>query len=306
MAKKIETFSKIKTEPKIYELEKIYSKNGKQILQTQPFLKEFSSVYDCIPFDNIPQIDKDKYLLYLKEAEKNEIQNQKEYWTNIGHSETDNLISKSKGNQKRILLAFLERVEIYSLSNKATNTLINFFNENLYYLALGSEFPKFSTEIFLSKIESLNLQQKFFFIDCARAYIDMEYKSNKNDNYLIVNTILKAKSKQLKLQIESNKNGIKTIKNDQETTKTKQRNPIKWNGNINDLAYLFWSLSKAGVVNIDSFGIDLSTMFVDREKKEILNTMFNKYSSEFDKSKYPANAADIDTLVNILKYNIKK
>jgi hypothetical protein len=59
-------------------------------------------------------------------------------------------------------------------------------------------------------------------------------------------------------------------------------------------------------VNIDSFGIDLSTMFVDREKKEILNTMFNKYSSEFDKSKYPANAADIDTLVNILKYNIKK
>jgi hypothetical protein len=84
------------------------------------------------------------------------------------------------------------------------------------------------------------------------------------------------------------------------------RNPIKWNGNLNDLAYLFWSLNRGDVIDIDSFGVNLSSMFVDNENKEISNTLFNKYSSEFNNKKYPRNAGDIDKLVKVLKPITKK
>ena len=83
--------------------------------------------------------------------------------------------------------------------------------------------------------------------------------------------------------------------------------PIKWNGkNKNDLAYLFWKLKSDKIISINSFGNDLSKIFIDNKNNKIPNTLFNKYSSEFNKGKFPANVNEIDNLIQILKKGIDK
>lgn len=80
---------------------------------------------------------------------------------------------------------------------------------------------------------------------------------------------------------------------------------IKWNGkNKNDLAYLLWKLQKDNIISINDFGLTLSKIFIDSEGNAIKNTLFNKYSSEFNKNQFPANANEIDKLIAILKKGI--
>jgi hypothetical protein len=82
---------------------------------------------------------------------------------------------------------------------------------------------------------------------------------------------------------------------------------IKWIGkNKSDLAYLFWRLQKEKIISINSFGNDLSKIFIDSNNNKIENKLFNKYTSEFKSGKFPANAIDIDKLIEILKKGIDK
>lgn len=85
----------------------------------------------------------------------------------------------------------------------------------------------------------------------------------------------------------------------------KQIEPIKWNGKKkNDLAYLFWKLQKENIISLDDFGLTLSKIFIDSAGNPIKNTLFNKYTSEFNKNQFPANANEIDALITILKKGI--
>ena len=62
---------------------------------------------------------------------------------------------------------------------------------------------------------------------------------------------------------------------------------ISWRGNKNDLAYLIWKLEKENIISLKNFGITLSNIFVDENDKNIKNTLFNKYISEFNNNIFP-------------------
>ncbi len=90
--------------------------------------------------------------------------------------------------------------------------------------------------------------------------------------------------------------------NQKQQNSAKIQPKVKWNGkNKNDLAYLFWKLQKENIISVNDFGLTLSKIFNDNEGKPIKNNLFNKYSSEFNKNQFPANAADIDQLIQFLK-----
>ncbi len=92
------------------------------------------------------------------------------------------------------------------------------------------------------------------------------------------------------------------LKNNVVNKRTQKIEPIKWNGeNINDLAYLFWKLKEENVISANYPGLTLSEIFLNSENEPIKNTLFNKYFSEFTKTKFPTNAAEIDKLIAILK-----
>ncbi|HMS29267.1 MAG TPA: hypothetical protein PKD32_05420 [Saprospiraceae bacterium] len=243
--------SKLTLEPKVIELKPMYNKEGKQIIQIQPFLVQFDKVYNKIPFKDIPQIDKDKYFKYLDSVKEMDNEINKNFWINISSKETDGVINNSKGNYKKVLLIFIEKIEILSKTPKSTNFLINYFNEQMYYLMLASEIdrPKFATEMYLDKVNVLNSNYfKFYFIDCAKAYFEIENKDKKNDSYSFIISILSAKANQLKLIIDREK--LKQTPN-QTTPPQKEIEPINkidWKKDERLIPYLIHLLNENGFI----------------------------------------------------------
>lgn len=87
----------------------------------------------------------------------------------------------------------------------------------------------------------------------------------------------------------------------------KETEPIKWNNDVKQLAYLFWKLKKENIIENKNLGMTLSKLFIDKNVKEIKNTIFNKHFSDFEKNNtFPDKAKEIDTCINSIKEFYKK
>lgn len=87
----------------------------------------------------------------------------------------------------------------------------------------------------------------------------------------------------------------------------KEVEPLKWNNDVKQLAYLFWKLKKENIIENKNLGMTLSKLFIDKNVNEIKNTSFNKHFSDFDNiNTFPDKAKDIDTFVTSIKEFHKK
>lgn len=276
----IKEVSKLKIEPKIIELEQKYSNDGKLIIQIQPFLLEFHKVYNGMSFNEIPKIDVEKYNTYLADVSRYKEYENKIFWQNISHKETDEIINNAKGNWKKILLIFIEKIEILSKTHKSSNSLINYFNEQMYYLLLASEIdsPKFATEMYLDKVKVIPYNYfKFYFIDCARAFFEIENKAKKNDSYEFIISILRAKANQIKLIMDKEKKQQTTT---QPTPPQKELEPI--DSTLHQQFLIFHYLFKHLEISINSIDKTQIARFIQfatqkqLEAKKIQNTSIYK------------------------------
>ena len=286
MAKINNKKSNLITKPTLIEL----NNSNKKEIQIQPFLDEFLKVYNGIEFDKIPQIDKDKYFQYLDEVKKHDDISTKEFWQNIGHKETDTILSNSKGNLKTILVGFLSQLETFTISHKESNTLFNLFYEQLYYLVLGSKRPKFAQEVFINKLEILpKVELKFYFLDYARVYLELELKQNNNENYKILHQLLKANANKQKLLID--KRNKEYLINKQHTTQPitpqKKIQPIKWQKHGTLLAYLINELKTYGFIDESNIWAICEQIFVDKKGKPIKAQTFTSMVTNYENNQTP-------------------
>lgn len=301
MAKTNNKKSNLITKPTLIELN---NSNKKKI---QPFLDEFLKVYNGIEFDKIPQIDKDKYFQYLDEVKKQEDISTKEFWQNIGHKETDTILSNSKGNLKTILVGFLSQLETFTTSHKSSNTLFNLFYEQLYYLVLGSNRPKFAQEVFINKIEILpKVELRFYFLDYARAYLELELKQNNNENYKILHQLLKANANKQKLLIDKrNKEYLITKQHTtQPITPQKEfsrKEKIKWTKRTSLLAYLFYKLEAEKLIIGGTIPANISSIFTGNQYNEIDPKTIQKAITDYKDGVKAHGKIQIDELVELIK-----
>lgn len=145
-----------------------------------------------------------------------------------------------------------------------------------------------------NKINDL-AERLLFFKEILKNYYQSNYVQDGEfeKNYIVEIKFLEDKISLLQMQ---NKD-----------TRHKEIEPIKWNNDVKQLAYLFWKLKKENIIENKNLGMTLSKLFIDKELKKIVNTTFNKHFSDFENNNtFPGKANDIDTCINSIKEHYKK
>lgn len=210
----------------------------------------------------------------------------------------------------------------YLLSSRILEIENNFFNGKpniagivsfpeatplvIYGFEVVRENPNLPLQTLINTLEQTQMFDKFWdsYKPCLfLASIDVKYGSRKINELTQGEALIEA----LHYIIEGGNFAIylkylHDLKNGKIENYDSDRTLIKWKGeNKNDLAYLFWKLQKEEIISIGKFGKTLSRIFIDENDLPIENTLFNKYSSEFNRNQFPANASKIDKLIACLK-----
>lgn len=169
------------------------------------FIEDYVKKYKDVPAEKIPQKEKEKQLLYIKELLKMGAENFIKNTVNADHEVTDMILETASFTQKKALEYFLIQIELVVKDSKTSNSLFSFFNECLYMFNLQKDSPKLSTETFIERIELMpNPLIKVVFYKSAQLFFELEYEKDKNENNKLIVGILNSKADQIKFQIISN------------------------------------------------------------------------------------------------------